>query len=82
MFAAARADTDKERMRISVLTAGLVVLKASAAGSPDVELRGAAHAGDRHLNMSPHFPVSNVHRPAPDFALTYSLRRDVGVHRP
>jgi plastocyanin len=34
-------------MRVSLLAAGLVVLKASAASSPAVDLRGTAHTGDR-----------------------------------
>lgn len=117
-------------MRVSLSAAGLVVLKASAAGSPAVELRGAAHAGDRPQPNAvvwleaPHAPpgrearrpvldqrnlsramageriripggliaqIAAGHqrgqqvqhdRTAFDFALTYSLRRDVDSHRP
>ena len=34
-------------MRVSLLAAGLLVLKASAAGTPAADLRGTARAGDR-----------------------------------
>jgi len=76
MFTAARADTDYEHMGGPVLAAGLVVPKASAAGSPAVDLRGAAHTGDRPQ------PDTVVSLSLPPHVLTDSPRRDLDTHRP